>query len=86
MAKVSHSIVLRIANLCRSVAVALIAGVCRWYSIDAVNDWVKSRTLIQQFLITFFVLLLLFGFSVFSAYFGWVGLLVFWLLVVLVVN
>lgn len=72
--------------ICRNVAVSLIAGVCRWRSIGDINAAVKSRPLPMQAMITAGVIATLFGLSFVAGYFGWVGLLVFWLAVVVLVN
>lgn len=80
--KTSH----RIGQIIRSVTVVLIAGVCRWRSASDIEAEFKSRSLQQQALVSAAVLSALFVLSVLAASFGWVGLLVFWLVVIAVVN
>lgn len=76
----------RFGLLCRSAAVAVIAGVCRWQSIGEINDRLRSRPIGDQVAITAGVLALLFLLSLAAAQFGWVGMLTFWLAVIVLVN
>lgn len=86
MADTNTNISSRFGKLCRSVAVMVIAGVYRSRSAEEINQTLKSRPLRQQTLITASVLALLFGLSLVAAQFGWVGMLIFWLGVVLLVK
>lgn len=76
----------RIKAACRNVAVAVIAGVFRRRSIDEVDAEIKTRPHQQQIAIIGTVLGLLFAFSLVAAQFGWIGMLVFWLAVIVLVN
>ena len=76
----------RIGSVCRNAAVAVIAGVYRWRSIDEVNSAIKARPIRQQVMITAGVLALLFVLSIAAAQFGWIGMLGFWLAVIVLVN
>ncbi|MEL6643812.1 MAG: hypothetical protein AAFQ79_07750 [Pseudomonadota bacterium] len=76
----------RFGVLCRTSAVALIAGVYRRSSIQEVNDHMVARPLQQQVLITPAVLGALFALSALAAQFGWIGMLLFWIAVIVLVN
>ncbi|MEL7011973.1 MAG: hypothetical protein AAFO72_01705 [Pseudomonadota bacterium] len=86
MAQTTQRLYSKMGMVCRGVVVSLIAGVCRWRSFDDVNEDFKSRPLANQALISAAVLAALFGMSLFAGYFGWIGLLVFWLIVIILVN
>ena len=70
----------------RRVAAALIAGVWRKRSVREVDAWIRRRPGRNQVMITGGVLAALLGLSVVAAQFGWVGMLVFWLGVIVIVN
>ena len=70
----------------RRVAAALIAGVWRKRSVREVDAWIRRRPGRDQVMITGGVLAALLALSVVAAQFGWVGMLVFWLLVIVIVN
>lgn len=76
----------RFGILCRTSAVALIAGVYRRSSIKEINDQLVARPLQQQVLITLAVLGVLFALCVLAAQFGWIGMLLFWIAVIVLVN
>ncbi|MEL7253071.1 MAG: hypothetical protein AAFZ04_04595 [Pseudomonadota bacterium] len=86
MAQVTHIFTHRIGPLCRNIAVSLIAGVCRWRSFEDVNDRFRARPIASQAMITGGVMAALFGASLVAGYFGWIGLLVFWMAVIILVN
>jgi hypothetical protein len=86
MAGTAGNLTTRIGVTARNVAVALIAGVCRWRSIDEVNDAVKAQGRGTQAAITLGVLAILLGLSLIAAQFGWIGMLAFWLVVIVLVN
>ncbi|MEM7732658.1 MAG: hypothetical protein AAF280_07730 [Pseudomonadota bacterium] len=71
---------------CRNISVSLIAGVCRWRSFEDVNESFKARPVSSQTMIAAGVISALFAASLVAGYFGWVGLLVFWLAVIILVN
>ncbi|MEL6101842.1 MAG: hypothetical protein AAFR68_11070 [Pseudomonadota bacterium] len=76
----------RIGGLIRTGAVALIAGVCRWRSIGEVNASITARPVREQAMITFAVFAALFTLCLAAAQFGWIGILLFWLGVIVLVN
>lgn len=82
----THTITSRMGFICRGIAVSLIAGVCRWRSFEEVNDAFKARPVSNQAMITAGVIATLFGLSFAAGYFGWIGLLVFWMAVIILVN
>jgi hypothetical protein len=86
MAETLKSWLPRVGLLCRSAAVAVIAGVFRRQSIGEINDRLRSRPLGDQVAITGGVLALLFLLSLAAAHFGWIGMLAFWLAVIVLVN
>lgn len=86
MAQMTQLIASRFGPLCRNIAVSLIAGVCRWRSFEEVNKRVKARSIASQAMITGGVMAALFGASLVAGYFGWIGLLVFWMAVIVLVN
>lgn len=86
MAQMTQTITSRMGLLCRNISVSLIAGVCRWRSFEEVNEAFKARPLSSQTLIAAGVLAGLFAASLVAGYFGWIGLLVFWMAVIILVN
>ncbi len=82
----SGQVTARIGTTCRNVAVAVIAGVYRRRSTQEVNSAIKARPTEQQIAITAAVLGALLAGCVFAAQFGWIGMLVFWLAVIVLVN
>jgi uncharacterized membrane protein YdbT with pleckstrin-like domain len=76
----------RIGVLCRTAAVALIAGVCPGQSVGEVNSSIVARPIREQTMITVAVLAALFVISFIAAQFGWIGILLFWLGVIFLVN
>lgn len=70
----------------RMASVALIAGVWRGRSVREVHDRVAALPMRSQAGIVAGTLGLLFGLCLVAAQFGWIGLLAFALLVVLIVN
>lgn len=86
MALLSGRITAHIGTTCRNVAVAVIAGVYRQRSAREVNSALKARPTEQQAAITAAVLGLLLAGCLFAAQFGWIGMLVFWLAVIVLVN
>lgn len=86
MAQTTQTLTSRMGGICRNIAVALIAGVCRWRSFEEVNETFRARPISAQAMITAGVMAALFGASLVAGYFGWIGLLVFWLAVIILVN
>lgn len=70
----------------RGVAFALVGGLARLIGKPEVEKSLQDQPQAKQRRITAFALLGLFASSLFAAQFGWVGLLVFLLLVVLIIN
>jgi len=70
----------------RMAVVTLIAGVWRRRSVRETHDRVAALPMRDQVWIVAGVLALLFGLCLIAAQFGWIGLLGFALLVVLIVN
>lgn len=86
MAANFRNIVSRIGTMCRIAAVAVIAGVYRSRSIRDIDAAIAARPVQQQAAITAGVLGVLFALSLVAAQFGWIGLLVLWLAVIVIVN
>lgn len=86
MATTIKTLMSRIGTLCRTSAVALIAGVCRWRSISEINQIILARSLHEQAKITVAALGILLALGLFAAQFGWLGMLVFWLAMIIIVN
>jgi hypothetical protein len=86
MATPSKPLLLGVFGHLRMATVALIAGVWRKRSLKETHERICALPLRDQAGIVAGVLGLLFGLCLLAAQFGWVGLLVFALLVVLIVN
>jgi uncharacterized membrane protein len=86
MATRSNPILLGAFGHLRMAAVALIAGVWRKRSMKDTHDRVSALPMREQAVLVAGVLGLLFGLCLVAAQFGWIGLLAFALLVVLIVN
>ncbi|MEL6798674.1 MAG: hypothetical protein AAFR34_02080 [Pseudomonadota bacterium] len=70
----------------RLAASALIAGVARRYSVKDVNDRLAAKPLKEQGLIVGGVMLLLFLAAILAAQFGIVGMLVYLIALIVIVN
>ena len=77
---------IRLGTICRNVAAALIAGVWRRRTIGEVRDRLAGLPAREEALVVGGVLAALFLLAVLAAQFGPVGLLLYLLAVVLVVN
>jgi hypothetical protein len=86
MATTTQTIAFRFGTLCRNCAVAVIAGFWRSRSIKDINQQIKGRSTFDQVWITLGVLGLLLGLSMVAAQAGWIGLMAYWLAVILLVN
>lgn len=76
----------KLGQTCRTVAVAVIAGVWRRESIEEVQARILALPPREQALVTAGVLGALFLLSLIAAQFGWVAMMAYWLVVILVVN
>ena len=74
------------ARLCRTVAVALYAGVRRGRSFNDHEADIAAAPLKTQIFFTVAILLALLACSIFAAQFGLIGLAVFWLGVIILVR
>ncbi|MEM1129232.1 MAG: hypothetical protein AAGH83_01790 [Pseudomonadota bacterium] len=81
-----ESLLKRAGHLCRAVASALIAGVWRSRSVKDVYAQLSARSTQEQVTIIGGVLVVLLLLSLFAAQFGWLGLLAFWFLLIVIVN
>jgi hypothetical protein len=72
--------------LLRAGAAALIAGVYRRQSIREVHDRLSARPVAEQAAIVGGVFSILFALGALATQFGWVGVLAFWLAVIVLVN
>jgi hypothetical protein len=86
MTQVVRQVLLRGGTLCRRGAATLIAGLWPGRSLREVDDALAARPARQQAAITsgVFLCVVLAGF--FAAQFGWIGILVFWMLVILIAR
>ncbi|MGY6411935.1 MAG: hypothetical protein ACXIUV_13045 [Alkalilacustris sp.] len=75
-----------IGGLARTVSATLIAGVWRSRTISQVESRIKQLSLRDQGGVVGGVLALLLLLSLFAAQFGIIGLMVFWLAVIVLVN
>lgn len=80
------TVMLRLGRLCRAVAAALIAGVSRRDGSTATEAKIARQPIARQCGIVGGVLALLFGLSLAAAVFGWLGLAVFWMIIILIVR
>ncbi len=76
----------RVGAVCRLVAALLIAGVWRSKTLGEVEARLRQAPARQQALAVGGVLGLVFLCSLFAAQFGWIGLIVFWLGVILIAR
>jgi erythromycin esterase-like protein len=86
MAQDSQNLSTRASVAARRVAATLIAGVWRTRSAREVDVWLRRRSRQNRALVIGGVLAALLGLSIVAAQFGWVGMLVFWLGVIILVN
>ena len=86
MAQVARRLLFRSAVLSRTCAAALIAGLWPGRSLRDVNARLSACPASQQAAITAGVLTSLFLVGLFAAQFGWIGVLLFWLAVILVIR
>lgn len=81
-----RSVVPRVGTVLRLATVSVIAGFCRWLSITDINARMKARPVPEQAMIVLAVMAVLFTLALIAAQFGWIGMLTFWLSIILVVN
>lgn len=86
MAATTKSLLSRLGGLCRTGALVLVAGVYRKRSLSELNERMQARPLQEQAILTALVFVLLFALCVLAAQFGWIGMLVFWLAIIVLVN
>lgn len=73
-------------RLCRTVAIALIAGVRRGLDYDEVEARICALPVREQAVVTGATLAVLFALSLVAAQFGLIGMSLFWLAVILLVR
>ncbi|MFO7757585.1 MAG: hypothetical protein R6V26_03750 [Roseovarius sp.] len=86
MPQVVRRVLVRGGTLFRRVAATLIAGLWPGRSLRDVDDALSARPPRQQAVITGGVLLCLVLAGFFAAQFGWIGILVFWMVVILIAH
>lgn len=86
MSAIAAKLTSRLGSICRNASAALISGVWRKTSVSEVRDRIAGLPVRDQVLVVGGVLMALLLLSLLAAQFGIVGMLVFWLAVVLVVN
>jgi len=79
-------VLVRGGTVFRRVAATLIAGLWPGRSLREVDDALAARPPRQQVAITVGVLLCLVLAGFFAAQFGWIGILVFWMMVILIAQ
>ena len=75
-----------VGRMCRTVAVAIVAGFRRKQSFEAHETRIAALPLREQVIFTALVLAGLFCCSVIAAQFGLIGLALFWLGVILLIR
>ena len=86
MATTTKSFMSRLGGLCRTGALVLFAGVYRKRSLSDLNERMLARPLQEQAIFTALVFSVLFALCLLAAQFGWIGILVFWLVIIVLVN
>ncbi len=86
MSAITARLATRLGALCRNAAAALVAGVWRKASVAEVRDRLAALPVRDQVAIVGGILTALLLLSLLAAQFGIVGMLVFWLTVVVIVN
>ncbi|MEM8581947.1 MAG: hypothetical protein AAGF50_12195 [Pseudomonadota bacterium] len=86
MGSTTQELATRAGTICRVGVSALIAGFWRSRSIKQIEANLQARSSLQQAAIVAAVLSLLLALSLFAAQFGWIGTLVFWLAIIVIVN
>jgi len=86
MATLPKSAIEHFGTTTRRVAAALIAGVCRSQSIESIEERLGRCPKTEQRIIVAAVLGAVFLLSLLAAQFGWIAMLGFWLIVIVVVN
>lgn len=86
MATTKKAILPRLGGICRVSAVSVIAGICRWMSMKDINDRIAARPVWEQAAITVGVLSVMFALCLIAAQFGWIGMLSFFLAIIVIVN
>lgn len=73
-------------SLCRTCAACIIAGLWPRHSLADVEARLAACSPRQQIVITSGVLVLLILLGFFAAQFGWIGILVYWMSVILIIR
>lgn len=76
----------RIGEMCRTCAIMVVAGVWRRRSFSEIEARILALSRTGQIAVTTAVLGFLFLLSLFAAQFGWPGMLIFWLAVVVLAR
>jgi len=86
MANLAQTVLQPIGQKCRLVAFALIAGFARKLRFESVEARITALPAPQQTMIVGLTLALLFGFSLWAAQFGLIGLALYLLAVVTIIG
>jgi hypothetical protein len=86
MQSAMHHYLSRIGTLCRGAAATLIARLWPGHTVRDVDRRLAACPARQQAMVTGGVMLVLLLLSLFVAQFGWIGILLFWLGVILVAR
>lgn len=86
MALAPYSLTGKAVAVCRLAASALIAGVARHLSVKDVNDRIAAKTIRDQAFVLGGVILVLLLSAILAAQFGIVGMLVYFLSIIVIVN
>lgn len=76
----------KVGSLCRICAACIIAGLWPRHSLSDVEARLAACSSGQQVAITGGVLFLLVLFGFFAAQFGWIGVLLYWMSIILIVR
>jgi len=73
-------------SLCRTCAACIIAGLWPRHSLAEVEARLAACSARQQIAITSGVLFLLISLGFFAAQFGWIGILLYWMSIILIIR
>ena len=84
-ARFKHFLV-KAGALCRTCAACIIAGLWPRHSLSDVEARLAACSSRQQVVITSGVFFLLISLGFFAAQFGWIGILIYWMTIILIIR
>ncbi|MEM6891522.1 MAG: hypothetical protein AAGD43_27205 [Pseudomonadota bacterium] len=86
MTSKSPEVLSRAGLLCRSITALVVAAFWRRHNIKDIEAALAARSKLEQALAFGAIVISIFGLSLFAAQFGWLGLLAFWIALIVILR